>query len=256
MLEQVRRGLAAGARRPVRTARVLGKRLFPVGPLVRDPEVYQAVANWTFGRTRRVPLTQLFPGIAEVDVRVPRAFDRDPNASMSATEVLSVGAIVSLLQPRRILEVGTYQGNTTLALAANAPEGARVTTLDLPPDAHDMSLDVPETMRNPTAPAEVGRQFRDAALPASIEQVFGDSATHDWGTLPGPFDLVVIDGCHFESYVRSDSENAMGVLAPGGIIVWHDYGVIEDVARVVDSLAARLDIAVVLGTSLAIGRIR
>lgn len=221
---------------------------------MRDPEAYQAVANWTFGSAPRVQLTELFPGIRDIDVTVRRAFDRNPNASLSPGEILALGAIVRLRQPQRILEVGTFEGNTTLNLAANAPADAQVTTLDLPPQFEgSFGMDVPGRMQNPTAAPRVGRQFLNGSRDGRIQQVFGDSAVLDWSTLDGPFDLIFIDGCHFESYVRSDSENGISNLAPGGIIIWHDYGVIEDVARVVDELDARLRISVILGTSLAIG---
>ena len=36
-------------------------------------------------------------------------------------------------------------------------------------------------------------------------------------------DLIFIDGSHAYSYVMSDSEKAFRMLAPNGIILWHDY---------------------------------
>jgi len=37
------------------------------------------------------------------------------------------------------------------------------------------------------------------------------------------FDLIFVDGSHAASYVRSDSEKALAMLAPGGLLLWHDY---------------------------------
>ena len=255
--ERLRAAVWKAVRRPRRTGRVVLSRLFPVRAMVRDPEAYQAVANWTFGRAPRVPLTDLFPGVEDVDVTALRAFDRSPHASLSSTELLALGAIVRLRRPKRILEVGTFEGNTTLNLAANAPGDAQIITLDLPPDsASDLGLAVPEDMRNKTAKSLVGRQLHNGRGDPRIRQVFGDSAIIDWGNLPGPFDLVFIDGCHFETYVRSDTRNAITHLAPDGIIIWHDYGIIEDVARVVDEVSDRLRVSAIRGTSLAVATAR
>jgi len=40
----------------------------------------------------------------------------------------------------------------------------------------------------------------------------------------GPFDLIFIDGSHYYEYVKSDTQNALGCLTAGGLVVWHDYG--------------------------------
>jgi hypothetical protein len=66
--------------------------------------------------------------------------------------------------------------------------------------------------------------------------------------------MIFIDGNHYYDYVKSDSENALGCLRAGGLIVWHDYGMIEDVSRAVDELAGRVGVLAIRGTSLAVGR--
>jgi predicted O-methyltransferase YrrM len=120
---------------------------------------------------------------------------------------------------RRVLEIGTLFGNTTLNLAANT-DGS-VTTLDLPPEA--------------LADGNAHRvQFREHSLRPRIRQVYGDSVSLDWNTLGGPFDLIFIDGCYTSQYVQSDSLNALAHLQPGGTIVWHNY-TWDTVAGVLDS---------------------
>ena len=47
----------------------------------------------------------------------------------------------------------------------------------------------------------------------------------------------LIDGCHTEEYVRSDTQNAIHHLAEHGAIVWHDYSMIPEVCNVVDRVA-------------------
>src|SRR6185295_4077933 len=87
---------------------------------------------------------------------------------------------------------------------------------------------------NLTERDQMGRQYQGHRLAPRIKQVYGDSARVDWNTFGGPFDLIFIDGSHTEEYVQSDSENAFKHLALGGVIVWHDYGMIPAVSTVVD----------------------
>ena len=72
----------------------------------------------------------------------------------------------------------------------------------------------------------------------------------------GPFDFAFIDGCHFYDYVKVDTRNCVSHMKPGGLVVWHDYGMIEDVSRAVDewSPATGIPVSVVAGTRLAIAR--
>lgn len=182
-----------------------------------------------------------------------RSFDQQPGMSLDPAEVLVLSAMVRLLEPRKILEIGTYDGNTTLNLAANSPSDARIFTLDLPADWRgDFALEVPGIQNNAAVGDITGIQFRDSPLRDKITQLFDDSACFDWDRF-APFDLVFIDGAHTYDYVRSDTRNALRVLRPGGTLVWHDYGMLEDVSRLVDETAAHIRVHAIQGTRLAVG---
>src|SRR5204863_237070 len=56
-----------------------------------------------------------------------------------------------------------------------------------------------------------------------VEQLFGDSKTLDITPWAGTCDLVFVDGSHAYSYVVSDSEKALQLVRPGGLVLWHDY---------------------------------
>jgi hypothetical protein len=45
-------------------------------------------------------------------------------------------------------------------------------------------------------------------------------------------------------------------MKPGGLIVWHDYGMIEDVSRAVDewSRETGISVSIVTGTRLAVAK--
>jgi predicted O-methyltransferase YrrM len=228
------------------------------GHLAKD-QVFVDQTWWFTGTLPRVPLTKILPGVEEVEVLLPRAFDRQTGTSISVEEACHLGAIAKCMAAAKVLEVGTYDGNTALVLAANLPAEGVVVTVDLPPnfDIHKQdSLTYSDGRLNLTPRDQLGRQFQGHPLSARIRQVYGDSAALNWSALGGPFDLVFIDGCHSEAYVQSDSQNAINHLAPRGVIVWHDYGMITAVSNVVDRLASeitRMKVYALEGTRLAIG---
>ena len=60
-----------------------------------------------------------------------------------------------------------------------------------------------------------------------------------------------IDGSHSYDYVRNDTKKALEILAPGGVVLWHDFvpgwpGVME----YLDELGARLPLQRIEGTAL------
>ncbi|MEW6355236.1 MAG: class I SAM-dependent methyltransferase [Planctomycetota bacterium] len=219
----------------------------------KDPEVFR-ISRWTYGDLNRVPVTELFDGIEDVDVTLIRAYDRELGTSVDLQEILVLSAIVRVTNPKRILEIGTYDGNTALNLAANSPADALITTVDLPPDWDgNLGLAVPDPLVNVTDRTKTGSQFRNTVHANKITQVFCDSAKMDWSKLPVPFDMVLIDGCHYYDYVKTDTQNAMKHLKEDGILIWHDYGMMEDVSRAVDETAREIEVKPIQGTRLAVG---
>lgn len=254
LLKKILRNVPRAIREPKRAVTIVQKRLLPFAVLANDPDAYQIISSWTFGKLPRVRLTELFPGIDAVNVTILRAFDRTPEVSLSTAEILVLAAMAKFMQSKRILEIGTFDGNTTLNLAANSPSDASVTTIDLPPSWNGkLMVEVPKSMFNVTSRSEVGRQFRATEYSDKMNQVFGDSSTINWRDLPIPFDLVFIDGCHYYQYVKLDTQNALIHLKRGGLLVWHDYGIIEDVSRAVDETAERIRVSAIRGTTLAVG---
>jgi predicted O-methyltransferase YrrM len=157
------------------------------------------------------------------------------------------------IEAASILEIGTFDGNTALNLAVNAKRKGHVTTVDLPTDSDGLlSYDVPLRCRNVTNLREVGVQYKGTRYEGNIRQVLCDSAKLDWEKL-GPFDLVFIDGCHHYDYVKTDTANSMKRLNQQGLIVWHDYGMIRDVSRLVDETARTMRVFALRGGRLAVG---
>ena len=185
-------------------------------------------------------------------VVIPKARARDGN--VSELELLVLARLMAERRPLTVLEIGTFDGRTTAALAANAPAAARVLTIDLPANG----VTAPKIENRDAgliAISRPGTSSLDGAYTSRIEQLYGDSATHDFGDLK--VDFAFIDGSHSYEYVLSDSRRVRAMLRDGrGVIVWHDYGVEwEGVTQALDELRLEPDfsrLATIDGTSLAV----
>jgi predicted O-methyltransferase YrrM len=183
----------------------------------------------------------------------------DGNVSLSELAVLN--ALCRTHGARELFEIGTFDGRTTLNLAANSD--GKVFTLDLPA-GHATKFEVQGAdNRYVDKPASGARFTSDPnrRLPEAqrITQLFGDSASFDFSPWHGKIDLVFVDGAHSYDFVVNDTRVALRLLKPtGGVIVWHDYGVWPDVAKALDDLLTEmpgLPLRHVCGTSLVVARI-
>ncbi len=251
VIQKLLRNIPRAATRPA-WAFERSRELLMIGLNAKHKDVYR-LGRWNHGKLRREHIDEAFPELKTVDVNLIRTFDRVIGSSVDVFELAILCAFTKQRGAKNILEIGTFHGNTTLNLAANMPADARITTVDLPMDwGGQMALENPRATYNPCDRDKVGWQIRESPHADKIKQVFADSATLDWGTLGGPFDLVFIDGCHAYDYVRRDTANALAHTKPDGIILWHDYGNKADVARAVDEYSSGLDIHAIQSTRLAI----
>lgn len=102
---------------------------------------------------------------------------------------------------RWVLELGTASGRSTVCLAQSA--------------AHVTAVDVADQ----TDAAEWVRRY---GLADRVTFRRGDVA-EVVPTLTGPFDLIFIDTEHDAASVTRDIEASLTVLAPGGLLAFHDY---------------------------------
>jgi predicted O-methyltransferase YrrM len=185
-------------------------------------------------------------------VRIHEPISRDGNVSL--LELLVISRLVAARQPELIFEIGTFDGRTTLNLAANTK--GQVLTLDLPASEIDSTrLPIDPSDANYIDKPASGARFKGREEASRITQLLGDSASFDFTPWYGKVDLVFIDGAHSKEYVLNDTEKAQRLLRPGGgIILWHDYDASFDgVTLALHELAAGgLQLARVEGTSLGI----
>ncbi|MPR35476.1 class I SAM-dependent methyltransferase [Salmonirosea aquatica] len=138
-------------------------------------------------------------------------------------ELKVISNLVNHFKPKKIFEIGTFEGRTTLNMALNARK-AEIVTLDLPSEElanTKMKIAVGEARY--VKKQRSGERFLDHPVRSQITQVYGDSATFDFSPYHKSMDMVFIDGSHAYEYVLNDTRRAFDILAPGGIILWHDY---------------------------------
>lgn len=200
-------------------------------------------------KARTVLAWEACPLLAERSVNLGELaylpFNLDP------TQRLCLVVLAQSVKPKRIFEFGTYDGSATSLLARMVPE-AQIVTLDFPPEK------LSQFQREQLALAGgVGARYRDEpqSVQARIIQLYGDSREIDLSPYFGTMDLVLVDGGHDYESVRADTENAVALLAEGGLVVWDDYSMDwPGVVKAVDELAAsrRWDVIRLVPSGLAV----
>jgi predicted O-methyltransferase YrrM len=138
--------------------------------------------------------------------------------------------ILSVLAKRSLFmfEFGTASGRTTYLWARNSAPDAKVTTLTLHPDQHDLYKSDEHDNKNGSTSALHESKFTSFAYSGTpvenkISQLYGDSKQFDESPYSGRCDLIFIDGSHAYSYAKSDTQKALRMLKSHGVILWHDY---------------------------------
>lgn len=192
-------------------------------------------------------------------IHLVEADKSDGNVRLSELAILAQAAAAATADGE-IIEIGTFDGRTALNFAVNAPPAVSIATLDLPADqVPALALDAGERRYvDKPAPGARLRQCRGPwrAYADRVVQMYGDSATFDWSRHSGRAALVFVDGSHAYDYARQDSDTALRLVRPGGMVLWHDYGVWPGVTQALEELEARLGLGLahIRGTSLVFWR--
>jgi len=155
------------------------------------------------------------------------------DGNVTAEELIVIAKLVRQYKPNRMFEIGTFDGRTTLNLACNSSDDAKVYTLDLPNQKYvakeQVALDGDMSFVNKSV---TGSRFVRNECKNKITQLYGDSATFDFSPYEKKMDFVFIDGAHTYEYILNDSDKALKLLKDAqGIILWHDYKWVWDDAR-------------------------
>ncbi|XZE19805.1 O-methyltransferase [Pirellulaceae bacterium SH449] len=176
------------------------------------PEVPFLVPSATF--------EEIFPGGDHAEVTMLPRLIRSHKWAMPEHELLTLGALTKVLQPKMVVEFGTFMGGSTLSMVANMPAEGRIITIDLDPRArkthvHGMGVGLSEF--------DVGCLFRGTRYEDRIEQRFANLVQFEDDGLTGKADFVFVDADHTYEFVKRDTQRALRFLKPGGSILWHDY---------------------------------
>jgi predicted O-methyltransferase YrrM len=195
-----------------------------------------------------------------------------PTSTIGGMTLLESSILVSLtklLSPSDFFEFGTYLGATSVLLAINSSEHAKVTTMDLPPEniapktkGIDDSRILHDDLENDNYLrrmfAEKGAFYinrTDDITKRKIHRIQHDSRTLnplDLG-LSENFDFIFIDGGHDYDTVKIDTANAFHMSKEDAVIIWHDYRskIHGDVTKFVDEFSHENSVIHVQNTMLA-----
>lgn len=160
------------------------------------------------GRIREAYATQLFPLLGTISI--PIAVIHQESHHANHADMIYVCAMASISNATKIFEFGTYRGQTTCGLASVCKD-AQIYTLNLPLED------------DPRYAPYIGMYIANSPDRDRITQIFCDSRTFDTSPYSESMDYIFIDGDHSYEGVKNDTEKALQLLKPGGIIVWHDY---------------------------------
>ena len=170
-----------------------------------------------------------WPGVHEIEINIPQPLTSvDGNPHIWETMTLCQIAIAA--QARTTFEIGTYNGSTAIALSA-VPGMERIWTLDLP--AHQApALSILEDDWRYIGVVKM-------PFPSNVKQLWGDSATFNFGPYVGRCDLVFVMGAHSPRYIENDLAVAFRLRSPGGAVVLHT-GTAEPMRAVTEKYSAWL----------------
>jgi len=225
------------------------------------------------GRDRRYPIPAI--ALRDFDAR----FEPGPFGTSLDAEVRflpELGRVIGGVNERELwilallakgahclFEFGTATGRTAYLWACNAAQDAVVGTITLLPEQVQVYTGAEgDTEEAARAAREEGcfGTFLYTGTPVEhrIRQYFGDSKAFDESDWRGCCDVVFVDGSHAYSYVQSDTQKALRMVKPGGVVLWHDYRgkrhITRDVFRFLNEMHAEFPLVRLSGTRIVAWR--
>ena len=168
---------------------------------------------------------------------------------VSILELLILSAFASKLnETQNVLEIGTFEGITSLNCSLNA-KYSKVYTLDLPLD-HSLDelqdkeyLDYDKDLINSDK-----RRSEILKNISNVIQLYGDSTKFDFSKTD--YSMAFIDGGHNFQTVKSDTENILKYINKPGSVFWHDYDVTNEVGEYLQEISVEYDIKWIKNTRL------
>jgi predicted O-methyltransferase YrrM len=128
-----------------------------------------------------------------------------------------VGGLVAMIQPKRALEIGVFQGETSVEIIKNMPK-----------DSFFAGIDIEDfrTSKWKSNKGSIADFVKGSSTEASTYKDFSDK-----------FDFIFVDSMHHWQHILPEWKIVEKLLASGGVIAYHDTDHIEDVARLMEYIA-------------------
>jgi predicted O-methyltransferase YrrM len=124
-------------------------------------------------------------------------------------ESIQLSALVRFKKPKKLLEIGSNKGGTTHNFFINTLSDCEIITFD----------------QNNISPAN--DVIKSSFLEGRIKTIKSDTRNLVSKLQDQTFDFIFVDAGHSYEDVKNDTECALKLLAPNGMIVWHDYCALE-----------------------------
>jgi predicted O-methyltransferase YrrM len=191
---------------------------------------------FNFGLIPKIEIAEIISNKDYIELHEIIAAD----GNITNDELIIINSLIKQHSPKRIFEIGTFDGRTTLNMAANSPKEVEIITLDLPKELlHYADLELAPGENRFIDKCMSGSRFQGKKEGKKITKEYGDSANFDFTRYYNTMDFIFIDGSHAYEYVLNDSLKAYQILNDHGVILWHDYTVWEGVTRALNELFLR-----------------
>ncbi|MDR0534284.1 MAG: class I SAM-dependent methyltransferase [Verrucomicrobiales bacterium] len=191
--------------------------------LIKSRAAFNAVYPMEDKNHTKIPVVSLDEILGTKKVSVKCEIQRYENGMLPSDQAMVLISILRAENPQEVLEIGTFMGHTTKAMAENLPDSV-IHTVDLPVDFSIVNAPeslLPKDDFHLIQQRVVGREFRGSKFEKQIMQHFGDTAQINFSTLGKPT-FFFIDGSHTYEYCKSDSEKCLNLCQGHGVFLWHD----------------------------------
>jgi predicted O-methyltransferase YrrM len=158
-------------------------------------------------------------------VQIKRAYPPAPTRFMSQMERYALAELANNISARTIIETGVNEGTTAKWLIENVPTIIHYVGVDVP--VGYMPKFVQQASEVSGAPGRLAFQFYDKFQLTVCARGSFDLEAKD---LPRA-DMFLIDGDHGREAVLNDTKLATELVNKGGLIIWHDYKLVDDRGR-------------------------
>jgi len=190
-----------------------------------DPlgEAKQISLSETLKKLSQIPQKAIEELVKEIPVVRIDARQTYVDGALPQKDLMTLLSLLIDWEPDVVVEIGTFNGATTAAMALNAPN-AMIHTVDLPLDyriGQETESSIPKDDFHLILGRKVGEAYKTLSGVNNIRQHLVDSAIWDFEEVKGA-SFFFIDGSHTYEYAKNDTEKCMAVAYSNARFVLHD----------------------------------